>query len=210
MSGPDYVAMTAGEAKMPRTVLPLAFKSVFYRLTTFFVLGSLCIGIIVPYNDPDLVRAISDARPGAGASPYTIAMNRLGVQILPHIINAFILSAVYSAGNSFVYCASRTLFGLALEGKMPRFLTYCTARGVPIYCVGLTLAISLLAFLQVSHNASVVLTWYVAIRNCIFGPYLSPDQSLRFVNLVTASQLLNYATIAFTYIRFYTVRYPIE
>lgn len=184
MSGPDYVAMTAGEAKMPRTVLPLAFKSVFYRLTTFFVLGSLCIGIIVPYNDPDLVRAISDARPGAGASPYTIAMNRLGVQILPHIINAFILSAVYSAGNSFVYCASRTLFGLALEGKMPRFLTYCTARGVPIYCVGLTLAISLLAFLQVSHNASVVLTW--------------------FVNLVTASQLLNYTTIAFTYIRFYT------
>ena len=155
---------------MPRKTLPLAFKGVFYRLTTFFILGSLCIGIVVPYDDPDLLRAISDARPGAGASPYTIAMNRLGIRILPHIINVFVLSAVYSAGNSFVYCASRTLFGLALERKMPRFMTHCTARGVPIYCVGFTLAISLTAFLQVSHNASVVLTWYVIINGYIPGP----------------------------------------
>ncbi|KAF5357757.1 hypothetical protein D9756_001328 [Leucocoprinus leucothites] len=184
IAGPDYVAMTAGEAQMPRKVLPVAFNSVFYRLTTFFVLGSLCIGIVVPYNDPDLLRAISNARPGAGASPYTIAMNRLGIPILPHIVNALVLSAVYSAGNSYVYCASRTLYGLALERKMPHFLTRCTATGVPIYCVAITLAVSTLAFLQVSESASIVLTW--------------------FVNLVTASQLLNYATVAFTYTRFYT------
>src|SRR5262249_6590778 len=69
IAGPDYVAMTAGEAQMPRTVLPGAFNNVFYRLTAFFVLGSLSIGIVVPYNDQDLLHAISDARPGAGASP---------------------------------------------------------------------------------------------------------------------------------------------
>jgi amino acid transporter len=146
---------------MPRKVLPGAFNSVFYRLTTFFVLGSLCIGIVVPYNDPDLLSAIGNARPGAGASPYTIAMQHLGIPVLPHIVNALVLSAVYSAGNSYVYCASRTLYGLALEGKMPRFLTHCSGRGVPVYCVGITLAISALAFLQVSNSASVVLTWCV-------------------------------------------------
>jgi amino acid transporter len=153
--------MTAGEAQKPRKVLPRAFNSVFYRLTAFFVLGSLCIGIVVPYNDPDLLHAISNARPGAGASPYTIAMQHLGIPGLPHLVNALVLTAVYSAGNSYVYCASRTLYGLALEDKMPRFLTYCTARGVPIYCVGITLAVSATAFLQLSNNASVVLTWYV-------------------------------------------------
>ncbi|KII88077.1 hypothetical protein PLICRDRAFT_42665 [Plicaturopsis crispa FD-325 SS-3] len=183
IAGPDYVSMTAGEAENPRHIMPRAFNSVFYRLTTFFALGSLCVGIVVPYNDPNLLAALSDARPGAGSSPYVIAMQRLHIPVLPHLVNALILTAVFSAGNSYVFCASRTLFGLALEGKMPRFLTRCTGNGVPVYCVTVTLAISLLSFLQVSNNAAVVLQW--------------------FVNLVTASQLLNYAIISFTYIRFH-------
>ncbi|TFK42322.1 general amino acid permease AGP2 [Crucibulum laeve] len=183
IAGPDYVSMAAGEAEAPRRVMPKAFNSVFYRLTTFFVIGSLCVGIVVPYSDPDLLNAISNAHPGAGSSPYVIAMRHMHIPILPHIVNALVLSAIFSAGNSYVFCASRTLFGLALEGKVPRFLSHCTKGGVPIYCVLVTLAISLLAFLQVSNNAAIVLQW--------------------FVNLVTASQLLNYAIIAFTYLRFH-------
>ncbi|KAF9053050.1 general amino acid permease AGP2 [Panaeolus papilionaceus] len=183
IAGPDYVAMAAGETSHPRKTMPKAFKSVFYRLTAFFVIGSFCIGTVVSYNDENLLMAISNAHPGAGASPYVIAMQRLGIPVLPHIVNALILTAVFSAGNSYVFCASRTLYGLALEGKMPKILRTCTSNGVPIYCVGVTLAISLLAFLQVSTNAAVVLQW--------------------FVNLVTASQLLNYAIISFTYIRFH-------
>ncbi|KAF4615234.1 hypothetical protein D9613_002639 [Agrocybe pediades] len=183
IAGPDYVAMAAGEAKDPRRNLPSAFNGVFYRLACFFILGSLCVGIVVPYNDPDLLNAISNAHPGAGSSPYVIAMQHLRIPVLPHIVNALVLSAVFSAGNSYVFCASRTLYGLALEGKAPRFFTKCTANGVPVYCVGLTLVIALLSFLQLSENSAVVLQW--------------------FVNLVTASQLLNYATISFTYIRFY-------
>lgn len=44
-----------------------------------------------------------------------------------------------------------------------------------------TLAIALLSFLQVSNNAAVVLQW--------------------FVNLVTASQLINFCVMAFTFIK---------
>ncbi|KAF8635513.1 hypothetical protein AX17_003903 [Amanita inopinata Kibby_2008] len=183
IAGPDYVSMTAGEAQFPRTTLPGAFRSVFVRLTTFFVLGSLCVGIVVPYSDPNLLNAISNAKPGAGSSPYVIAMENLHIRVLPHIVNALVMTSVFSAGNSYVYCASRTLYGLALERKMPRFLTTCTRSGVPVYCVAITLAISMLAFLQVSNNSAVVLQW--------------------FVNLVTASQVLNYAIISFTYLRFY-------
>ncbi|KIY65292.1 hypothetical protein CYLTODRAFT_492447 [Cylindrobasidium torrendii FP15055 ss-10] len=183
IAGPDYVSMTAGEAENPRKVLPRAFNSVFYRLCTFFVLGSLCVGIVVPYNDTNLLSALSDAKPGAGSSPYVIAMQRMQIPVLPHIVNAGVMSALFSAGNSYVYCASRTLFGLALEGKAPRFFTRCTRQGVPIYAVLFTLAIALLSFLQVSNNSAVVLQW--------------------FVNLVTASQLLNFSFISFTYLRFY-------
>ncbi|KAJ5144065.1 Amino acid/polyamine transporter I [Penicillium bovifimosum] len=182
IAGPDYVSMAAGEAMNPRKVLPRAFNGVFYRLTAFFVLGVLCVGILVPYNDQTMADAFDTGKPGAAASPYVISMDRLKIPILPDIVNAVVLTAAFSAGNSYVYCASRSLYGLALEGKAPKFFTKCTKRGVPIYCVGVVLLIALLSFLQVSNSAAVVLNW--------------------FVNLVTASQLINFSVITFTFIRF--------
>lgn len=46
IAGPDYVSMAAGEAENPRVVMPKAFNAVFYRLSTFFILGSLAVGIL--------------------------------------------------------------------------------------------------------------------------------------------------------------------
>ncbi|KAI1171903.1 amino acid permease/ SLC12A domain-containing protein [Nemania sp. FL0916] len=183
VAGPDYVSMAAGEAENPRKVLPKAFNAVFYRLTTFFCFGSLAVGVLVAYNDPELKAAYDENRPGAAASPYVVAMNRLGIPVLPHIVNALVLTASFSAGNSYVYCASRSLYGLALEGKAPRFLTACTKRGVPIYCVAVVLLVALVSFLQVSQGTAVVLSW--------------------ITSLITASQLINYCACCCTYVCFY-------
>lgn len=183
IAGPEYVSMAAGEAENPRQVMPRAFKAVFYRLTFFFVLGALCIGIVVPYNDPELLAAINESKPGAAASPYVIAMQRMGIEALPHIVNALVLTAAFSAGNSYTYCASRTLYGLAQSGHAPRLFAKCTNAGVPIYSVGLTLCAALLGFLQLSSSSQTVLNW--------------------IVNLVTASQLINFCVLCITYIRFY-------
>ena len=49
--------MAAGEAENPRLVMPKAYNAVFYRLTAFFVLGSLCVGINVPFDSPMLIAA---------------------------------------------------------------------------------------------------------------------------------------------------------
>ena len=163
IAGPDYVSMASGEAENPRKVMPKAFKAVFYRLTTFFMLGSLCVGILVPYNDEELTAAFTNGEPGAAASPYVVSMNRLGIKILPHIVNAMVLGSAFSAGNSYVYCASRSIYGMALEGKAPKIFRRCTRNGVPIYCVLLVLLISLLSFLQVSNDAAVVLNWFVSL-----------------------------------------------
>ncbi|KAL8722409.1 MAG: hypothetical protein Q9225_001088 [Loekoesia sp. 1 TL-2023] len=174
--------MAAGEAENPRVVMPRAYNKVFGRLTAFFVLGSLAVGINVPYNSQEISDAIENGKPGAAASPYVIAMNRLRIRVLPDIVNALVFSASFSAGNSYVYCASRSLYGLALEGRAPRFLTRCMKNGVPIYCILVVLLISLISFLQVSNGTATVLKW--------------------FVSIITASQLINFSVIAFTYIRF--------
>jgi amino acid transporter len=55
-----------------------------------------------------------------------------------------------------------------------------TRNGVPIYSVGVVLVISLLAFLQVSNGSATVLSW--------------------FVNLITASQLINYSVTCATFL----------
>ncbi|KAF2447985.1 hypothetical protein P171DRAFT_383273 [Karstenula rhodostoma CBS 690.94] len=183
IAGPDYVSMAAGEAENPRKIMPRAYKAVFYRLTAFFVLGSLCVGINVPFNDPELKAAFKDGKPGAAASPYVVAMNRLRIEGLPHIVNAMVLGAAFSAGNSYVYCASRSLYGLALEGKAPKFMTKCTKNGVPFYCVAVVLVFACLAFLNLGNNSAVVLDWFVA--------------------LVTASQLINFSVMCFTFLAFY-------
>lgn len=93
------------------------------------------MGINVPYNDPELTAAFENSEPGAAASPYVVAMNRLRIQVLPDIVNALVLASAFSAGNSYVYCASRSLFGLALEGKAPKFLTHTTRNGVPLVVI---------------------------------------------------------------------------
>lgn len=181
-AGPEYVSSAAAEVINPRKTLPSAFKQVFYRLTFFFIGGALCVGIVVPYNDPTLIGTLG-ASTNAAASPYVISMQNLGITVLPDIVNVLLLTSAFSAGNSYTYCSSRTLYGVALDGFAPRFLTATTKTGVPMYCVLLSLAWALLSFLQLGKTASQVLNW--------------------ITNLITSCQLINFCVLCGTYVSFY-------
>ena len=73
------------------------------------------------------------------------------------------LTSIFSAGNTYTYCAIRNLYGLSLEGRAPRFLSYCTRKGVPIYCFCVVMIFPLLSFLQCSNSSSVVITWFASL-----------------------------------------------
>ncbi|OHF03105.1 hypothetical protein CORC01_01489 [Colletotrichum orchidophilum] len=73
------------------------------------------------------------------ASPYIIALGNLGIGILPHIIPFLLTTTIFSAGSACAYCSTRTPYGLALEGRAPRFLTKMTKTGTPVYCLGVAL-----------------------------------------------------------------------
>lgn len=123
--GPEYISMVAAEAKRPSIYIKDAFKTVYYRFCFFFVVGSLAVGIVVPYWDPVLKGIYIDGESGSGtaaASPYVIAMQNMNIKVLPHIVNALMLTSIFSAGNTYTYCATRSLYSLALEGRAPRFL----------------------------------------------------------------------------------------
>ncbi|KAJ9420038.1 hypothetical protein FOXG_15791 [Fusarium oxysporum f. sp. lycopersici 4287] len=163
--GPEYISMVSAEAQRPSIYIKSAFITVYYRFCIFFVIGALAVGIVVPYNHPTLVELYYGGGGGgtAAASPYVIAMETLGVGVLPHIVNALILTSIFSAGNTYTYCATRALYSLALEGRAPRFLRYCNKRGTPVYCFYIVMLFPLLSFLQVSSSSAVVLTWLIAL-----------------------------------------------
>ncbi|KAI1614996.1 AAT family amino acid transporter [Exophiala viscosa] len=184
--GPEYIAMVAAEAKRPRIYIKNAFKTVYWRFGIFFIVGALCVGIVIPYNDPTLVDILSGTKSGSGtaaASPYVIAMSNLGISVLPHVTNALMVTSIFSAGNTYTYCATRSLYGLALEGRAPGFLKKCTRNGVPIWAFCIVMLFPLLSFLSVSSGSSQVLTW--------------------LINLITAGGVIDYIVMCITYICFF-------
>ncbi|CAH0014893.1 unnamed protein product [Clonostachys rhizophaga] len=183
--GPEYVSMVAGECELPRVYLKKAFKTTYIRFGIFFIGSALTVSVVIPYNEKTLV-AIQNGGSGGGtasASPYVIAMNNLGVSVLPHVTNALLVTSIFSAGNAYTYYGSRSLYSLALEGQAPKFFRKTTKHGVPIYCLLAIMLFPCLAFLNVSSSSAKVLTW--------------------FTNLITAAQIIDYVIICITYIFFY-------
>lgn len=49
-----HVSLSADHHRSnPRKTMPRAFRTILYRLVAFFCIGALCVGIVVPYNDPE-------------------------------------------------------------------------------------------------------------------------------------------------------------
>lgn len=163
ITGPEYVSMTAGEVELPRRVMPRAFKTVFWRLGVIFVVSALTVGIVVPPSSEELAAAYTDNDANAAASPYVVSMRSLGIPVLPHIVNALLFTSAFSAGNGYFFCATRTLYGLALAGKVPRVFARTTKKGIPIYPTVAVLAICCISFLQVGSGASVVFSWLISL-----------------------------------------------
>ncbi|KAG7445116.1 general APC amino acid permease [Guyanagaster necrorhizus] len=153
--GMELVAIAASETESPRRNIGKAVNRVVYRIVIFYILGILMIGMLVSYDDDALLNTSGNA----AQSPFVIAFNRAGVKALPHIINAAVFTSAFSAGNSYLFCGSRILYGLALRGQGPRFLTYCTKNGLPLTAVLVTCCFSLLSFMTVSSGAEQVFYW---------------------------------------------------
>ncbi|KAF4472790.1 amino acid permease [Fusarium albosuccineum] len=183
--GPDYISMVAAEAKHPSRYIKTAFKTVYFRFGLFFIGAALTCGIVLDHKDETL-RSIHIGGEGGGtaaASPYVIAMSNMGINVLPHIVNALLFTTIYSAGNTYTYCATRSLYSLALDGRAPAFLRKTTKNGVPIYCFAVTMVFPLLSFLQLDSSSAEALSILLA--------------------LITGGGIVDYITMSITFIFYY-------
>ncbi|KQL52347.1 gamma-aminobutyrate permease [Heyndrickxia shackletonii] len=151
--GTELLGIAAGESDNPEKSIPKAVKQVFWRILLFYVLAILVIGLLIPYTDKSL--ADSDVT----MSPFTIIFNKAGIAFAASVMNAIILTAVLSAGNSGMYASTRMLWDLARQGKAPKFLAKLNKNGVPVNALIVTSLIGTLAFLASLFGDGVVYTW---------------------------------------------------
>ena len=158
--GTEMIGVAAGESENPRRDVPRALKSVFWRIMLFYIGAIAIIGTLIPYTSPNLLR--SDATDIA-YSPFTMVFENLGLACAASVMNAVILTAILSAGNSGLYVSSRMLYSLALEGRAPKIFAKVNSRGIPMPALLMTAAIGLFGFVSAIVGEGSAYTWLINI-----------------------------------------------
>lgn len=154
--GTELIGIAAGESKDPGKNIPKAVRQVFWRILLFYVFAILVISLIIPYMDPRLLRnEVADI----SVSPFTLVFENAGLLSAAAVMNAVILTAVLSAGNSGMYASTRMLFTLAKEGKAPKIFSRLSPGGVPRYALIATTVVAALCFLSSMFGNQVVYLW---------------------------------------------------
>lgn len=159
-AGTELVGLAAAETANPRKSLPTAIKQVFWRITLFYIVALTLVGLLVPYDEKRLLNPANKA--DAAASPFVIAIENAGIDVLPSVMNSVILVAVLSVGNSAVFGSSRTLAALADQSLAPKILSYVDRKGRPLVAIMVAGAFGFLAYLADLQDPSSVLDWLLA------------------------------------------------
>ena len=154
--GTELIGIAAGESANPARTIPLAVRQVFWRILLFYVLSIFVIGALIPYTDPSLLNTDIES---IGVSPFALVFRNAGLAAAAGVMNAVILTALLSAGNSGMYASTRMLYHMAIEGLAPRFFTRLTANGVPLRALLATCAVGGLCFLTSLFESKAVYLW---------------------------------------------------
>ncbi|CAF1208390.1 unnamed protein product [Rotaria sordida] len=159
--GTEAVGIAAGESANPRRDVPRAMNGTIWRIILFFVGSIIIMGLVIPYNDPNL--AHNDDVKNVAVSPFTLVFIKSGLKPAVHIMNAVILTTILSAGNSGLYVCTRVLYALANEGKAPKKFAYLTRTGIPIWCLVFTTFVSTVLFGLSFIGNKIIYQWLVNI-----------------------------------------------
>jgi L-asparagine transporter-like permease len=170
MMGAEIVTVAAAESVEPARAVARMTSSIIWRIMLFYVVSLTLIVAVVPWRE--IV---------PGESPFTHALDVIGVPLASTLMNFIILTAVLSCLNSAFYVCSRVLHVLAEKGDAPFWLVRLNARRVP---------------------ARSVLLASVAGFAGVFAGILSPDGVFAFlVNASGGLIIFIYITIAVAQIR---------
>lgn len=149
------IGVTAGEASNPRETVPKAIKGTFWRILLFYTGSVFVMGLLLPYTTPELKADAPNK-----TSPFTLGLQLAGIPAAADIINAVIVIALLSAGNSAMYVSSRTLMALANNEPCLKFFAKTTKSGIPLNALLPTFLFGLIAVVSsIFSDVTVVFDW---------------------------------------------------
>lgn len=182
--GLELIGITAAEAEAPEKTIPKATNQVIYRILIFYVGALLILFALSPWKNIT-----------TDSSPFVMVFESLKgfeftvfgktiflTSLIANALNIIVLSAALSVYNSCVYSNSRMLFGLAVQGHAPKFLSRLNKDSVPV-------------------PAILISSLFVAVT--IIINKLIPEQALEILmSLVVSSLIINWVMISVTHLKF--------
>ncbi len=150
LTGAEIVTIAAAESAEPARAIAKMTTSVVVRILTFYVLSILLIVSVIPWVD---------VRPAE--SPFTLALNRMGVGWASTAMSVIILTAVLSCLNSAFYVCSRVLLVLAEKGDAPKSLVKVNSRRVPVRSVWASAIAGVIGVLAATVSPGLVFAFLV-------------------------------------------------
>lgn len=158
--GTELVGVAAGEARNPQREVPRAIRRVFWRIMLFYIGAIFIIGCLIPFTDPSL---LASGEADVAASPFTLVFEHAGIAFAAALMNAVILTAILSAGNSGLYASTRMLYAMAHDGKAPALFGRTNRRGVPMQALLATSAVGLFGFLSAVVGQGAAYAWLLNV-----------------------------------------------
>jgi len=120
LSGAEITTVAAAESSESSRSVAWITTTLALRLIAFYAGSVLLIVCVVPW---------SQVRPGE--SPFSLALDRIGLHWAATGMTVVVLTAILSCLNSAFYVSSRVLFWLASRGDAPKAFLSLNGRRVP-------------------------------------------------------------------------------
>lgn len=134
--GSEVMGVAAGETENPAAAVPRAVRTIVFRLV-FLYLGAIIVLIaLIPWDQA-----------GLDESPFVTVLDAIGIPYAASLLNAVILVAILSVGNTGLYMCTRILWSLSKEHAAPKVFGKTTKAGIPIASLLFTIAFGLLSLL---------------------------------------------------------------
>ncbi|CAG8898725.1 unnamed protein product [Penicillium egyptiacum] len=169
---------SVGEAAILSASIPGIVKSDVAQTAFPYILSSLAMGVMAPFNDTRL----TNNGTGSGSSPYLIGLRDAKLQIVPTIAMVAILLSAVASGRSFLYLSSRTLCAMSELGHAPSAFSTRNRGNVPYLAVVASALFSSLAFVSVKIPSTIMNTYLLRLVTsaCFISSLVSCATYIRF------------------------------
>ena len=124
------IGLSAGEAENLQKTIPLAIKSLAWRILIFYIGAIVVILALFPWSEV-----------GKQGSPFVVMFKRIGIREAAGLINFVVITAALSSCNAGIFSGGRLLYVLSVNGYAPSPFARLSKYGVPHRAVMATVAV---------------------------------------------------------------------